>query len=105
MVVNFSQYPATQITDESPASAVETCVAYLGKLDATTYTVLPPAKPDSPPAGVVLTYGSGQDGKSTQITFVCDPSQTSITIPQFQGVTGTVYKFTWVSAAACPKAV
>lgn len=103
----YSQYPATQITDQpnalrARAPAVETCVAYLGQLQSTSWTLLKSNKPNAPPAGLVLTYGSGQDGKSTVITFQCDPTQTSITIPTFLGAKGTVYQFSWVSAAACP---
>jgi hypothetical protein len=95
------EYPVTQINDTAKAMlGDEVCMAYLGNLDASSWSLLPSDL--SPPAGVQLTYGNGEGGSSTSIRFVCDPKQSGITAPSFTGVKNNVYSFDWYNAAACP---
>jgi hypothetical protein len=86
----------------------EVCVAYLGTLQAATWSLLPSAAagplPSAAPAGVTLTYGGGQGGRSAAIHLLCDPQSTGLTSPSFNGTDAStgVSTFFWKNIAGCP---
>jgi len=99
------QYPAQQV------QRGDVCVAYLGQLNAATWSLLDPARPQ---VGLLLVYDHGSANatmpggsdapRSSRVTLKCDPSAPfPSTLPQFAGESpARVFNFNWATAAACP---
>jgi len=93
------------------------CIQYINVTVCQTWTPTGKAKLGALPAkwgpitsaykdkyqyGVQVTFGNGDSGRSTNITFVCNSSATTKAPPVFIAEPGTEYQFLWVSAYACP---
>ena len=86
--------------------------ADLGELQRSTWS----ANTDPEKPGVTLSYGDGQQGKSTELMLVCDPAVSGLDNgPSFIGhapstrataketqARGDVFRFEWVTSAGCP---
>ena len=77
--------------------------ADLGELKSSTWS----ASTDPEKPGITLTYGDGQQGKSTELALICDESVSGLdTGPSFVGSAAaaepSVFRFEWVTSAACP---